>query len=118
MRVNSDTASNYSYHYLEGFNTSITSGNASNQGFMQFYSIGGNAGSSIFGTQIIDLLDYADTNKYKTIRELGGVDGNTAGGSMYLASGNWRSTSAINSITFSTSFTFSQYSSFALYGIK
>lgn len=118
MRLNSDTASNYSYHFIEGYNSSISSQNATSMGFMQFYSIGGNANSSMFGAQIIDLLDYQNTNKFKTLRQLGGFDGNTAGGSLYFSSGLWRSTSAITSITFSNSQTFSQYSSFALYGIK
>lgn len=118
MRLNSDTASNYSYHFIEGYNSSISSQNATSMGFMQFYSIGGNANSSMFGAQIIDLLDYQNTNKFKTLRQLGGFDGNTAGGSLYFSSGLWQSTSAITSITFSNSQTFSQYSSFALYGVK
>lgn len=118
MRLNSDTASNYSYHFIEGYNSSISSQNATSMGFIQFYSIGGNANSSMFGAQIIDLLDYQNTNKFKTLRQLGGFDGNTAGGSLYFSSGLWRSTSAITSITFSNSQTFSQYSSFALYGVK
>lgn len=118
MRFNSDTASNYSYHFIEAYNSTVSSQNATSMGFMQFYSIGGNANSSYFGAQIIDILDYADTNKYKTVRELGGFDGNTSGGSLYFGSGNWRSTSAITSISLSNSQTFSQYSSFALYGIR
>ena len=32
--------------------------------------------SSIFSPAIVDILDYADTNKYTTVRSLGGTDVN------------------------------------------
>ena len=70
----------------------------------------------IFGTFIVDILDYANTNKYKTMRALDGFDANGSGYAV-LWSGNWRSTSAVSTITI-TGGTFAQYSSFALYGIK
>ena len=53
--------------------------------------------TSTFGTFIIDILDYANTNKYKTTRALAGYDGNGSGGPS-LDSGNWRNTNAITSI--------------------
>jgi hypothetical protein len=63
-------------------------------------------------------LDYANTNKYKTLRTLNGSDANGSG-VVQLRSGLWMSSSAINAITLSTSAgNFNQYSSFALYGIK
>jgi len=72
-----------------------------------------------FYVQIMDVLDYADTNKNKTIRHLGGVDYNGSGG-IYLASSLYSTTSAISSISITSNngTNFSQYSSFALYGIK
>ena len=77
---------------------------------------GGNA-ANIFGTGIIDILDYADTSKYKTVRTLFGYDAN---GSGYIAfsSNLWQSTSAITSITMTPVNGIAEYSSFALYGIK
>ena len=68
---------------------------------------------------IIDILDYANSNKNKTWRSLSGNDTN-GGGAVQLSSGFWDSTTAITSLTlnFNSTGTFSQYSSFALYGIK
>lgn len=117
---NGDTTSNYSWHFLKGDGSSASAVAGASQSMMESNRIPGSLiGSNIFGAIIIDILDYADTNKYKTIRSLGGYDGNGSG-EIYLNSGNWRSTSAITSITLnnSGSRTIQQYSSFALYGIK
>jgi hypothetical protein len=114
-----DTASNYSTHDLTGDGATATAGATANNTNIFIGSIASaSLASNIFGTSVIDILDYADTNKYKTVRTLAGVDGNGSGFSR-LFSGSWRSTSAINTIKiFSTSGNFVQYSSFALYGIK
>ena len=117
---NGDTSSNYSWHFLNGNGSSAGAVSGSSQSMIEANRIPGSLiGSNIFGAIVIDLLDYADTNKYKTIRSLGGFDGNGSG-EIYLNSGNWRSTSAISSITLtnSGSRTIQQYSQFALYGIK
>lgn len=79
---------------------------------------GSTATANVFGAIVLDILDYADTNKYKTTRSLAGLDSNTAGGALQLASGSWRNTAAITSITFSSGTNFQQYSTLALYGIK
>jgi predicted patatin/cPLA2 family phospholipase len=80
---------------------------------------GGGMTASTFGAGVIDILDYADTNKFKTTRTLNGVSSNASSAIDYifLVSGLWRSTSAITSITL-TGNNFAQYSHFALYGIK
>ena len=120
FRFNSDTASNYSWHYLTGNGSSPSSaaGTSENYAIASFVNEGG---TSIFGAAVIDILDYANTNKYKTVRGLGGYDLNGSGEAT-LASGSWRSTSAITSITLDLRSTqagnFNQYSSFALYGIR
>jgi hypothetical protein len=66
---------------------------------------------------VMDILDYANTNKFKTTRTLEGYDANGSG-NVSLTSGLWQSTSAINSITITAVGTFNQYSQFALYGVK
>ena len=119
MKINGDTASNYSGHGLTG--TGAAAGSGSFLGsYMQVPWVGfGTTTGSNWGGCVIDILDYTDTNKFKTVRALGGADGNGSG-YVTLASGNWRSTSAITSISFipDGGTTWSQYSSFALYGIK
>jgi len=117
MQFNGDTAANYSSHSLTGDGASASAGasvSASNIGGVQYWT-----NTSLFSTEIIDILDYANTNKYKTTRMLAGVDGNGSG-YVTLTSGNWRSTAAISSIVINVqgANNFAQYSSFALYGIK
>jgi hypothetical protein len=64
---------------------------------------------------VLDLLDYTNTNKYKTLRNLAGRDANGSG-RVWLSSSLFDTTDAITSITLTSSF--GQYSHFALYGIK
>ena len=75
--------------------------------------------STQFAVGIVDILDYASTNKNKTVRTLGGWDGNGSG-FISLMSGSWmNSSTAISSILIKAgSGNLNQYSSFALYGIK
>jgi hypothetical protein len=119
ITFNSDTATNYSRHYLEGTGSAATSGTNSSVAFIDVVdSTISSDSANIFGVNVIDILDYANTNKYKTIRNLAGVDTNGAG-YVDLYSGSWRSTSAISTITITPQAgNFTQYSSFALYGIK
>lgn len=121
--ANNDTGANYANHQLVGTGSAAsaagTTGNTN--AFIQRFS--GNAiAANIFGVAVVDILDYANTNKYKTIRNLGGIDeNNVAGvGEIGLYSSLWLNTSAISSITLSSGggTLFSQYSSFALYGIN
>jgi hypothetical protein len=121
MQFNSDTAANYSWHTLRG-NGSVAAAaataNASNIS-IQYGASGDSGATNIFAGSVIDIIDYENTNKYKTVKTLNGVDLNGEGW-IYFASGNWRSTSAISSIVLSRQYgsNFKQYSSFALYGIK
>ena len=114
INFNSDTTSTYSRHSLYG----TGSGTPSTYALANDVRIGFTYTSSNSnpGSAICDILDYTNTSKYKTVRVLNGDDQNGSGIIM-LASGNWRSTSAITSIQI-TSSGFSQYSQFALYGIK
>jgi hypothetical protein len=121
MTFNGDTASSYNAHFLLGDGSSAvgyTTG-ASRANIDSLYMAGGGMTANVFGAQVIDILDYADTSKYKSTRQLSGVSSNAASAIDYIlfGSGLWRSTSAITSITL-TGNNFVQYSSFALYGIR
>jgi hypothetical protein len=122
VRFNGDSGSNYSAHWI----SASGSGTPGAAGFSSITSIyqAGQGGpyndqvANVFGAAIIDILDYADTNKYKTTRALNGQDMNGYG-SIIFNSGSWRSTSAINAISlFNDGGNWAQYSSAALYGIK
>ena len=120
VTVNSDTGTNYTYHFIQG-DGSVTQAGAStslNQAYSS-YIASDTSGTSIFGVNILDLLDYANTNKYKTFRFLGGCDRNATEGKVAMMSSVWMNTNAITSIQFAPSTgSFVQYSHFALYGIK
>ncbi len=122
---NSDTAANYSNHYIYGSGSATGSAAATSTS-----SAGGAEGligiifdnavtvPNMFSVGILDIVDYANTNKYKTSKLLFGADLNGLG-RISLLSSNWRSTSAINRIDLScVTGNFMQYSQFALYGIK
>lgn len=115
-RFNSDTSTNYAYHLLYGTGSSALASAQTTQSSFQPGFTSSTTAPSVF---IMDVLDYANTNKYKTIRSLDGGDANGSG-DIILYSGLWQSTSAINAISFfmADSSNFAQYSSFALYGIK
>lgn len=121
VKVNSDaTAANYKAHRLYGTGASITadSPSATTNGMPILDTPSNGTTASAFGGFVIDILDYANTNKYKTVRSIGGADLNGSGIAGFY-SGLWMNTSAITSldITNGTESTV-QYSHFALYGIK
>jgi hypothetical protein len=116
-----DTGSNYTYHDLRGNGTAASADGAGSQTKTDYaITPSSTATSGVFGAQVWDILDYTNTNKYKTIRFLSGVD-NNGSGFIDFASSVWQSTSAITNIKFSLSGTnvkFVQYTHVALYGIK
>jgi hypothetical protein len=120
LRFNSDSGNNYAAHRLQA-NGSTASADAFTSvaqircGFVPDSSGGV---TSMFGNIIVDILDYANTNKYKTVRLLGGADLNGSG-TVILSSGLWQNTAAITSIKiFNNGLNWVQYTQFALYGIK
>jgi hypothetical protein len=117
LQFNSDTTgSNYRYHILFG-----SSGGAAAGSGTTAYAPVFQGGSIYPGVGVLDILDYANTNKYTTVRNLDGYDTNGTGaaiGAIGLTSDLWVNTAAITSITFVANTTFNQYTQFALYGIK
>ena len=119
MRLSGDTGSNYARHYLDGSGSSATAGAATSQTQMSFFDVTRLPTlSNTYGVFVCDILDYADTNKYKTVRILSGQDSNGSGG-IDLTSGLWMSTSAVSSVTIRLNTSnFTTATQFALYGIK
>jgi hypothetical protein len=118
LNFNGDTGNNYSYHALYGGGTSAAAGaNTSLTTAYVLQAPQGGVTSNVFQGNVLDILDYANTNKYKTLRNLSGGDANGSG-YIGLYSSVWLSTAAVTSITISATTLFAQYSSFALYGIK
>lgn len=117
---NSDTtATNYYNHWIDGDGAAV-SAQAENAAKW----VGSATRNSMIapGSAIATVLDYTNTNKYKTTRAMWGWNNNdtTSGnGNSRFVSGLWKNTAAITSITITPeSGSFKAYSSFALYGIK
>lgn len=122
IRFNGDTATNYTRHYIRGFYSGATAysqaGGLANTTYTESGMAYLTTGTNYIGANIIDILDYASTNKYKTVRGLSGSYWATSG-AVELGSGVWRSTSAVTSVTvFGSNGNFGTNSTFALYGIK
>lgn len=121
IQANSDTANNYANHGLFGGGASagayaVTTTDHAGEAYITAAS----DTASAFGASVWDILDYANTSKYKTVRALTGADVNGTNGQVRFASGVWMSTSAITTLTLTdgNGANFVQYSQFALYGIK
>jgi hypothetical protein len=120
IRLNSDSATNYSWHYLYGTGSAAGAAGAATQAQMNIADYGVMSNATYPTVAIIDLVDYASTSKYKTVRTFLGTDKNNAfAQGIELVSGLWRSTSAVSSISLTVSgANFTSASTFALYGIK
>jgi hypothetical protein len=119
IEFNSDTGNNYARHYLEGDGGAVVAGATASTNMIYVATTYGSSGSN-FGAAVVDILDYTNTNKYKTVRSLAGVENNTSFSKIILYSGLWQNTNAITTIKVRsrTSGTIAQYSQAALYGIK
>jgi hypothetical protein len=123
IKFNGGASATYSWHRLAGSGTSAASAASTSSGDIALSEAAisrGNNTSGIFAAGIIDILDYTNTNKNKTIRALHGGDSN-GGGSIVFTSGLWYgTTNAITGfdLTAENASSFVQYSQFALYGIK
>jgi len=119
--LNSDTtASNYSNHNMFGnASTALGSYNSGSDGYLMGRAMGSASGANnVFAPNIMDILDYANTSKYKVLRNLNGQDNNGSRQLVGFSTNLWRNTAAITSITLFVANNFAEYSSFALYGIK
>ena len=125
LRLNSDsTAGNYPSHTLEGSGASATASAITGTSYSYAYvaqSYLDTGTSSVFAAGVIDLLDYGSTSKNKTIRCFNGWDANGSG-VVSLHSAAWLSTSAVTSLALfpnvTSSRTFKQHTTAALYGIR
>jgi hypothetical protein len=118
MRFNGDSNTNYSQH---GYYTPGTSANLTSYGTDYInYAIAGIQGNNGVPTNsVCDILDYSNTNKYKTVRALSGGCYDTNNVNIYYQSSLWHNNNAISSIylqPYNTSF--ASGTLISLYGIK
>lgn len=121
LRMNNDSGSNYSYRFIYGTGTSVTSFGSGGQTLLRAgLTIPSDGRASNFAPSIIDILDYASTNKNTTIRVLYGLqDGTGASNEIAIASGAWYNTAAVTSLTFTPpAGNFVAGTRFSIYGVK
>jgi hypothetical protein len=117
MRFNNDSGSNYAIHRLLGNGSSAVSEAGTSASSIAIHD-SSSVQTSVFAATVIQILDYASTSKYKTVRILNGYDFNGSG-NIEFQSGLWMSTSAINRITFTPlTANYNSNAQIALYGIK
>jgi hypothetical protein len=119
FRLNSATGS-YAVHNVRGNGSSASASGFANEAdiFLQDQLASSSQATQIHSVFVIDLLDYSNTNKFKTVRVLGGFDANGSG-MVALNSALLQSTSAVSTVAFTAnSGNLAEYSSFALYGVK
>jgi len=118
LRFNDDSGNNYTFHQVYGNGSTAAAGGFTSQSG-EYIGFQGYNGSSYRTTGIVDILDYANANKYKTTRSIFGADfNNTQTGYVMLNSNLWLNSAAITKITIYSSTAFDANSQFALYGIK
>lgn len=111
-QYNSDTASNYRYHLFQTNGVSVYS----DQNTATYNYIGPVVASPSPACGIIQIMDYANTNKFKTNKSLVNSD-NNGGGYATLSSSMWRNTNAISTIKFYAGQSLLVNSKVSLYGI-
>ena len=114
VRVNGDTASNYSATRLHGNGTAASSAREANYTFGFAGSVYSSTDPS--GNAIVNFMNYSNTTTYKTFL----MRTNVANANTSLSASLWRNTAAITSISLGVEFTqnFVVGSTFTLYGIK
>jgi hypothetical protein len=123
LRFNGDAGSNYDWASVSGAGHASLAEGVSTVGgssIFSLHSIGNTGAGNLFNGSILEIIDYTNTNKNTTTREIGGFTSN--GGSeeqVRITGGGWRNTAAITSITLTTGDgNFMNNSRIALFGIR
>ena len=112
IRLNGDTASNYSRTYINGSGSTVNS----SRNTENWMTVFGNQITASRVNIIMHFMDYSNTTTFKTAVSRKNDTAGVMGATVHL----WRSTAAINSILIGTqtSDTFAVGTTFTLYGIK
>lgn len=123
VRFNSDSgATSYGYQRLYGTaatNHTLADDNASGADAYMLTISADSLTSSIYGAFVLDIVDYRNTNKNKTMKALTGANGNGSG-NMMVTAGTYYSNNAVTRIDIiaGAGQNIKTLSQFALYGIK
>ena len=124
-RFNSDSGTNYGYHKMEGYATSTNAGGNTGQTYVWLGAAEGSYGATLtttYGGLIVDILDYANTNKNTTTQSISGVVDPRPTNVVMFSSGLWDDTSAVTQIDLygilSAGGGFVRGTTFTLYGLN
>lgn len=120
ITFNNVTSASYARHHLVGNTTALASAAVSSTSNISLLdAVAPSTTANVTANGVIDILDYANANKNKTLRAMYGLVQAYTTSRIYLASGFLNSTTAISSIKLTASGNnFSTVSRFSLYGIK
>ena len=119
IRLNNDSSSTYTRHYLYTSGSPLSSGGGVGTAYIGL-DAGNGATAGIFGGNVVDLLDVFDSNKNTTMHCIGGVS-SQVDKLMHITSCGYFNTSPVTTITMlgeTDSHAFSTGSRVSLYGLK
>jgi hypothetical protein len=100
-RFNSDSGTNYSYHFMEAYSSSTNSGGGTGKTYAYLGKVLASFGTTLatsYGSLVVDILDYANTNKNTTTKSISGTLDPRPTNVVYSNSSLWDDTSAVTQI--------------------
>lgn len=107
IQFNADGNNNYAWgwHNLYSDGASATGSNGGGTNYPVIYMNivpGSTFNAALYSAEVVDILDYSDNAKFKTVRSMGGYDANGSG-FVDITSGLWQSLQPISSMVISWS---------------
>ena len=121
--LNTDTGANYSFYWITGITSAASVGKGASVDTPVMYSCsGGNQATAGYAGSVVDILDYANTNKNTTVLWTSGWGPLNDNGQAGMGSVLWDDTAAVTSIQLADSpwsaIDFQRGSEFTLYGLN
>jgi hypothetical protein len=120
LRFNSDTGTNYTWHYMRSTGSATESGGSSSIDSVRVYQslTAASSTANSFGVTVIDILDPFETTKNTTIRAITGFQGSL--NRVLMETGSWLNANAVTSISLTEYYgsNFISGSTFSLIGVK
>lgn len=120
LRFNGVAGTSYSFHGTVSDGSTATSFGFTGQSYAEGnYLAASTATTNVQGAIVMDILDYTNTNKFTTVRSIGGTD-NNGSGRIAISSSVFQDATAISQILVATpgGENFDNGTTIALYGIK
>jgi len=120
-RLNSDSGSNYNQQGLYGSGSSDAQDEHAGITDFRFWAVSSDpSNSNLFGGFVLEIMDYANANKFTTGRAYGCRGPDASYGFVHFGGANWESTAAVTSILLApmSASDWVSGSEFSLYGMR